>query len=110
MKVLIITWMKYNNYGTVLQAYALQKKIKLLGYDVKTLDDHGVGFDLIDRKIGKFEIILKLIKYVIINVISARIPHIIINTNQLLIFTMLFNINPNIKDIKKANVFFNTKG
>ncbi len=51
MKVLIITWMKYNNFGTVLQAYALQKKITKLGYDVKTLDDHGIGFDLIDEKI-----------------------------------------------------------
>ena len=67
MKVLIITWMKYNNYGTVLQAYALQKKIKLLGYDAKTLDDHGVGFDLLDKKITKperiFKLCTKLIKY-----------------------------------------------
>lgn len=60
MKVLIITWLKYNNYGTVLQAYALQHKIKKIGYDVKTLDDHGVGFDLIDKKPTKFKILLKL--------------------------------------------------
>lgn len=60
MKVLIITWLKYNNYGTLLQSYALQKKIKMLGYDVKTLDDHGVGFDLLDKKMNKFQIIMKL--------------------------------------------------
>lgn len=29
----IMTYHKYYNYGTVLQAYALQKKIELLGYD-----------------------------------------------------------------------------
>lgn len=65
MKVLIITWMKYNNYGTVLQAYALQKKIKKLGYEAKTLDDHGVGFDLIDKKKTKFLIILTLLYTII---------------------------------------------
>ena len=65
MKVLIITWLKYNNYGTVLQAYALQKKIKMLGYDAKTLDDHGVGFDLLDKNPSKFQIVLKLCSAII---------------------------------------------
>lgn len=62
MKVLIITWLKYNNYGTVLQAYALQKKIKLLGYDVKTLEDYSIGFDLIDKKEkNKFKLFFELL-------------------------------------------------
>ena len=28
-----MTWLYNNNYGTVLQAYALQKKLRLKGYD-----------------------------------------------------------------------------
>ncbi|MFQ7001827.1 MAG: polysaccharide pyruvyl transferase family protein [Clostridium sp.] len=33
MKIGIMTWLYNNNYGTVLQAYALQKKLRLKGYD-----------------------------------------------------------------------------
>lgn len=34
-----ITWITYYNYGTYLQAYALQQYIRSLGYDNKILDD-----------------------------------------------------------------------
>ncbi len=33
MKIGLMTWYKYHNYGTVLQAYALYKKIRDLGYN-----------------------------------------------------------------------------
>ena len=32
-KIAIMTWYTYNNYGSVLQAYALKEKIKNLGYE-----------------------------------------------------------------------------
>lgn len=34
-----ITWITYLNYGTYLQAYALQRMIHILGYDSKIIDD-----------------------------------------------------------------------
>lgn len=34
-----ITWLKYNNYGTLLQCYALQNTLKNLGLQNKILDD-----------------------------------------------------------------------
>lgn len=37
-KVGIITIVKVNNYGAELQAYALQKKLNLLGYDAEIID------------------------------------------------------------------------
>lgn len=37
-KVAIMTWHSYNNYGTVLQAYASRKYIEILGYDVDLID------------------------------------------------------------------------
>lgn len=39
MKTATVTWISYNNYGTVLQAYALQKKIEQLGFENMILDD-----------------------------------------------------------------------
>ena len=33
MKIGIVTWFHYRNYGTVLQAYALQKFLKSNGYN-----------------------------------------------------------------------------
>lgn len=43
MKIGIITWFKYENYGTVLQAIALQKYLRSNGFDVElinyTIDD-----------------------------------------------------------------------
>lgn len=37
-KVGLITLHRVVNYGSVLQAYALQEKIKELGYDIETID------------------------------------------------------------------------
>lgn len=48
-----ITWISYYNYGTYLQAYALQQVIKSLGYENCVLDDKGiVKEDGIDIKTG----------------------------------------------------------
>lgn len=38
MKIGILTFHCAHNYGAVLQAYALQEKIKMLGYDVEIID------------------------------------------------------------------------
>ncbi|GAB6869054.1 polysaccharide pyruvyl transferase family protein [Bacteroides rodentium] len=38
-RVAIVTWIKYPNFGTFLQAYALQQVISDLGYEVYILDD-----------------------------------------------------------------------
>ena len=38
MKVGIITFHRANNFGAVLQCYALQEKLKALGYDVSVID------------------------------------------------------------------------
>lgn len=37
--IAILTWITYENYGTYLQAYALQHLIKKLGYNNKIIDD-----------------------------------------------------------------------
>lgn len=45
-----ITWLKYNNFGTFLQAYALQQSILKLGYENHILNDETIpdsGFTLI---------------------------------------------------------------
>jgi len=39
MKTATVTWITYNNYGTVLQAYALQKYIESLGYENEIISD-----------------------------------------------------------------------
>lgn len=38
-KIAIVTWTKWNNYGTILQSYALYIIIQRLGLDVKVLND-----------------------------------------------------------------------
>ncbi len=38
MKIGIMTWLHNGNYGTVLQAYALQKHLRAEGYDVQSID------------------------------------------------------------------------
>jgi hypothetical protein len=38
-KIANITWITYNNFGTFLQAYALQQYIISLGYEDMILDD-----------------------------------------------------------------------
>lgn len=39
MKTATVTWISYNNYGTLLQAYALQKQLELLGHENVILND-----------------------------------------------------------------------
>lgn len=39
MKTATVTWISYNNYGTLLQAYALQKQVELLGHENVILND-----------------------------------------------------------------------
>lgn len=39
MKTATVTWITYNNYGTLLQAYALQKYVEMLGYENEILSD-----------------------------------------------------------------------
>lgn len=41
-KVAIVTWIKYDNFGTFLQAFALQKVLKDMGCDSCILDDHTI--------------------------------------------------------------------
>lgn len=38
-RIAIVTWTKWNNYGTILQSYALYKAIQKMGFDVKVLND-----------------------------------------------------------------------
>ena len=38
MKIGIITWFKYENYGTALQALALQKYLRTNGFDVDLIN------------------------------------------------------------------------
>lgn len=42
MKIGIITWITYQNYGTVLQAYALQQAVRQLGHENEILSDREV--------------------------------------------------------------------
>lgn len=42
MKTATVTWISYNNYGTLLQAYALQKQIELLGHENEILSDNQI--------------------------------------------------------------------
>lgn len=38
-KIAIVTWTKWNNYGTILQSYALYRLLESWGHDVVVLDD-----------------------------------------------------------------------
>ena len=44
-KIGMLTWHYYNNFGSALQAYALQQAIKSLGYDCQIINYR-------DRKFG----------------------------------------------------------
>lgn len=39
MKTATVTWITYNNYGTLLQAYALQKYVEMLGHENEIIND-----------------------------------------------------------------------
>ena len=49
MKTLTVTWTTYNNYGTVLQAYALQQEILYLGHENVILNDKEIIVQQIKR-------------------------------------------------------------
>lgn len=65
-KTATVTWIKYNNFGTYLQAYALQQVVLRLGYKNDILDDssiHEEGFcqkhdNVIRKLLYKLRIIL----------------------------------------------------
>ena len=38
MKIAILTWLHNGNYGTVLQAYALQRYLRDQGFEVNNID------------------------------------------------------------------------
>ena len=40
MKIAILTWLHNGNYGTVLQAYALQRYLRDQGFEVNNIDLH----------------------------------------------------------------------
>lgn len=63
-KIGILTFHKALNYGAVLQAYALQKKVMVLGFDAELIDYGSVGVpDAAPSSRGK-NIITKLLKYI----------------------------------------------
>lgn len=42
MKTATVTWITYRNYGTLLQAYAMQKAVEALGHQNEILSDEEV--------------------------------------------------------------------
>lgn len=59
LKIAIITWNSFYNYGTCLQAYALQQYIKSLGYDNYIIDDCSIVYN----KVITTKSNLKLLKW-----------------------------------------------
>lgn len=68
-KIGIITWHYYNNYGSVLQAYALQSAIEELGYNVKIINYRNLKF-------GKINFIKETIKLCLDHISDAVGMHI----------------------------------
>ena len=50
MRTATVTWVNYRNYGTLLQAYALQKKIQQLGHENMILDDYEIMLAINKKK------------------------------------------------------------
>lgn len=50
MKTATVTWTTYNNYGTVLQAYALQRELLKLGHENVILSDEKIIAEQIARR------------------------------------------------------------
>ena len=48
----IMTWLHNGNYGTVLQAYALQRFLRNCGYDVKNIDFNVTASEKVKNLIG----------------------------------------------------------
>lgn len=65
-KTATITWITYNNFGTLLQAYALQQVIQSLGYENKIIDD-----SLILKKANQLSFIDN-IKKIILLILNKR--------------------------------------
>lgn len=63
MRVAVVTWTKFNNYGTFVQAYALKEIIKELGHEVKILDDNLIWPENINNDFPKKNIIKKIVTY-----------------------------------------------
>ena len=55
MRIGIITIVKVNNYGAELQAFATQKKMEMMGYDVEVID----YLYYKDWHFNEFEIVMK---------------------------------------------------
>ena len=55
-----VTWVTYRNFGTILQAYALQKAVTSLGYDNHIIDDRTIVESFRIRK--KFSLLRELHK------------------------------------------------
>ena len=69
MKVAIITWITYNNYGTLLQAYALQNYLKEIGIENEIISDKYIinpniknNDDSLKEKLSK-KIVRRIYKY-----------------------------------------------
>ena len=45
MKVAVVTWITYNNYGTELQAFALQKYLLSLGMESFIISDQDIVYN-----------------------------------------------------------------
>lgn len=66
MRIGIMTWYRYENYGTVLQACALSKKIEQLGYDPRFIQYTPKGKCIVEEKFD-WKYITHKIKNKIIN-------------------------------------------
>lgn len=66
-KIGILTWHYYSNFGSGLQAYALQELIKDLGYDVKIINYRNPKFGLYSKFNDSIRIILS-------NILGWKIP------------------------------------
>jgi hypothetical protein len=90
-KIGILTFHKAINYGAVLQAYALQKKVMDLGFDAELIDYGSVGGPDAASSSIKKNIIKKLFKYVFRPVsnfrhVMRRVEVLLINRAEDLIF------------------------
>lgn len=54
-----ITWITFRNYGTYLQAYALQHVLRGLGYENRIIDDKSI----IDKKFPPAELLIAFARF-----------------------------------------------